>query len=253
MSLNVLLLSTLSGLFFLFGFLITKLFNKNDKLNILSTSMALVVMLGMLFLDLLPEVIELSEKFSKNSNKRIFFIILFIILGVLILKIFDLFLPHHEHNHDNEKKKDHTNHEQHVGLIISLSLIMHNLLEGMSMYMVGISNIKAGLLMSIGVGLHNLPLGIEISSDIKNCILKKKLFILFGLVTSTFLGSLIMSLLNNNISNIFMFPLLSVASGMIIYIALFELLMDVLRYKKEKYTYYGLLIGTIIVLFMMFI
>lgn len=253
MNINVLLLSFISGLFFLLGFLITKIFKKSENLNTLSTSMALVVMLGMLFLDLIPEVIELSSELKFSLEKKICFIILFIVVGVLFLKIFDLFLPHHEHHHDHEKKKEHTNHQEHVGLILSLPLIIHNVLEGMSMYLVGINSFKAGALMSIGVGLHNMPLGIEISSNIKHANNKKKVLILLGLVISTFVGSFLIFILNNNISNLFMFPLLAIASGMIIYIALFELLIDVIKYRKDKHTYYGLLIGTIIVIFMMFI
>ena len=251
MGLKVLLLSIISGLFFLLGFLFTKVFKKKDNLNVFATSMALVVMLGMLLFDLIPEVVEILEELSGNNIVRLLLVIVFVLFGILVLKIFDKLLPHHEHNHNHERKNEHENHEHHVGLIMTFPLIIHNILEGMSMYLVGINNFKAGILMSLAVGFHNFPLGIEISSSIKEN--NKKRIILISLILSGLLGSAIMLLLNNSISNLFMLPMLGVAIGMIIYIVLFELLGDVIMYKKEKYTYIGFLIGTIIVLIMVFI
>ena len=252
MNLSVLLLSIISGLFFLGGFLFTKLFKENEKLNIFATSMALVVMLGMLLFDLFPEVFEVSKELSYDGAFKTLLILGFIVLGILVLKVFDVLLPHHEHNHEHEIKKEHENHEHHVGIIITFPLIIHNVLEGMGMYLVGINNFKAGILMSLAVGLHNFPLGIEISSSMKAFNSKKKNIILISLVLSGLLGSFIMLFLNNSVSNMFMLPMLSLACGMIIYIVLFELLKDVILYKKEKHTYFGFLVGIIIVLVMIF-
>ena len=44
--------------------------------------------------------------------------------------------------------------------------------------------------------------------------------------------------------------LISLASGMILYITLFELLKEIFNYKKEKKVYQGMLIGILLIIIM---
>ena len=164
-----LLLTLFLGIFILIGSLIV-FFTKNNKEFIkFAIGMAFGVMSMLAIFDLAPEIIEvLSEKYS--ILKTIIITIATLASGVLLLKIFDIFIPDHEHEKTNEEENLH-----HIGIVSSIALILHNIIEGMALYSVYMSNVKTAILLSIGIGLHNIPLGIVIASAFyktnksKNC------------------------------------------------------------------------------------
>ena len=256
-NLNAVLLTLFAGVFFLFGFVLVKFVKKKRELSILATGMALVVMLGMTFFDLMPEILEMSEMVSFGKWQKLSYILAFMILGILLLKVFDYFLPHHHHEHHEHEKnhEEHDHHLFHIGFIMTTSLILHNILEGMSIYIIGAESLSAGFLTALAVGCHNLPLGIEVASSMEveknNGLLKKVIAIL--LVLSSSFGAIILYLLGGNIPTIVLLALISLACGMILYIALFELLVEVMSYLKRRETYYGMAIGVIVLLLMTFI
>ena len=71
MNFTALLLTLLSGLFFALGFLIVKFVKNKKELTIFANSMAFVILIGMLFKDLLPEIIELSENVNATKSVKI--------------------------------------------------------------------------------------------------------------------------------------------------------------------------------------
>ncbi len=256
-NLNAMLLTLFAGIFFLFGFGLVKFVKKKRELSILATGMALVVMLGMTFFDLMPEIIEMSETLKFSKWGKLVYILAFMILGILVLKVFDSFLPHHHHEHHEHEKnhEEHDHHLFHIGFIMTTSLILHNILEGMSIYIIGAESLSAGFLTALAVGCHNLPLGIEVASSLEgeknNGFLKKIIALL--LLFSSSLGAVLLYFLGGNISDSILLALVSLACGMILYIALFELLVEVMSYLKRRETYYGMAIGGIVLLLMTFI
>ncbi len=234
---NYPLLITLStGFFFLLGILIYKYSNKQKELTIFGSSCAFMVIIGLILFDLLPEIIEFNSFIS----------VIFILLGLFILKILDLFIPHHEHHHkDNDYlTKEHEEYLEHIGLVTLIALIFHNFIEGIALYSVASTSLKNGLIFALGIGFHNLPLGIEIGSIIKN---KKNIRLIIILVLSSFMGG-ITALLFGNIPDVVTNIILSVTLGMIIHILFFELFKEVIDNRKKKETLYGIIIGVIILI-----
>lgn len=255
MNLLPLFLTLISGFFFVIGFILVKFFKNKKELSIIANGMAFVVMLGMILLDLIPEIIEIAESLHYNKMTKIIYCFILIFLGIMILKVFDMLLPAHHHDHKEGEKnhKEHNHHMFHIGLIMALSLILHNILEGMSIFLISAEKISTGILLSLGVGLHNLPLGIEIASNLKN---EKKnstdVITMFILMFSSFFGGLILYLYPNAISDFLQFIFIGISCGMILYITLFELLKEIFNYKKDKFTYYGMLIGIFFLILMTF-
>lgn len=186
-------------------------------------------MLSLVLFDLFPENLELLEEYSTISKTII--IGLFIIVGLLILKILDIFIPdHHHEHHDNEKnKKEHISHIHHIEKLTVVSLILHNIIEGFAIFGMANNSLKIGLLTSISVALHNIPLGTHIFSslDIKN----NKLLIL-NLTLSSLFGGLIF-LIIGEISNLILAIITSITLGMILYISIWELLPELLVNRKK--------------------
>ena len=125
----------------------------------------------------------------------------------------------------------------------------------MAIYLTSANDISLGVMMSIGVGLHNIPLGIIITTtlnDDKNT--GKYLFCIGSLFISSFLGGLLLFLLNiNTVSDIVIGSLLALTIGMILYIIIFELYPKVKKTSDKKITVIGLISGVIIAILAMLI
>ena len=229
-------LTIIAGLFFLIGIIILRNCKNQNKLSLFTIAMAFIVMLGLLFLHLLPELIE-----TKNA-----WLIIPTIIGFFLLIILDIFIPHHHHDHSDEDcdKNDHKEHLNHIGIITIIALGIHNIIEGISLYNLAINDIKSGFLMMISISLHNIPLGFQIGNTID--YKKNKLLVTFLCFTSL-LGALIMILfggLNKLLINI----LLALTFGMLTYILIFELFNEIKNNMKKKETIYGIIIGLIILI-----
>ncbi len=237
---KALLLTVITGVFFLMGILFNKICKGNKNINILSIALSFVILLYLIIFDILPEI---SESFN-------FYALLFILLGLVLLKILDFFVPQHDHHHKekNDNKKEHDNHLNHIGTITVIALLLHNILENMALYNVAIKDFKSGMFMCLGIGLHNLPLGFQIGSNLK----EENNFNIFILTISGLVGGLI-NLFIGNISEVITAYLLSFTLGMLIYLTVFELFKEVIENIKNRYTYYGIILGVIIIILLRFI
>lgn len=246
--LESLLLTILVGIFFLIGMFIPKLFHNQNKLITLATGITFIIMLFLILFDLSPEIIEILDPI--HEPKYIILIIIFVAFGFMALKLLDFFVPEHSHNHqENEKNiEEHNNHFFHIGIITAISLIIHNILEGISIYITGINDFKAGILMAITVGIHNLPLGIEVSANMNANAKKKtaKWLICLLLILSSSFGASILYLFKVNFNVLLEGILLSITLGMILYIALFELWHEVKENKKKREMQIGIVLGFIL-------
>ena len=239
-----LILTLITGLFFLVGGLISSKVKNKDKLNAFSISLALIIMLNLLVVDLVPEIFELLEGYDLSF--KIMIVLIFSILGILVLKILDFFIPdHHHEHHDNEiDKKEHISHIKHIGTLTLISLVLHNLLEGFAIAGMTLNDLKIGLMVCISVALHNIPLGTHIFSSID---MKKNKLLVACLTLSSFIGGLIFVFIGD-LSNLVLATITIITLGMIIYIALFELLPELITNRKKKETILGLVTGLIIII-----
>ena len=230
-----LLLTLLVGFFFLIGIFILNKSKNKERLAKYTIALAFVVMLGLVFDHLLPELIE---------TKNIYLLIPFL-TGFIALLILDQFIPNHIHKHDLDcTKVEHQLHLNHIGIITIVALAIHNFVEGIALYGVALNNIKNGLLMMLSISLHNIPLGFQIGNGIDNS--KKSKILVLLLVISSFIGAstiMLLGSINPLIENI----LLSFTAGMLIYILFFELLKETWNYAYEKETLYGIITGIIVI------
>jgi ZIP family zinc transporter len=191
-----------------------------------------VVIIGLIVFDLAPELIE-------QDNAWLF---VFVILGFVLLFLIDKLIPHHHHKHHahDEATKEHKDRLEHVSTITILALSMHNLIEGMALYSISLESIRSGILMLIGVGLHNLPFGFQIAGT------KNKLLV-FLLVISAFLGGLVVFFFGN-IDEFLQGVVLAISMGMLFHILLFELFKEIRENIRQKMAIYGIIIGVILLI-----
>lgn len=225
------LVTILSGISFLIGYIITIILKNNKKLITFSLGFSFIVIFGLIIFDLLPECLELVD------NK--FTILIFALIGIVILKLLDFFIP--DHDHDSNKK----DHMEHIGLISFVALFIHNIIESTAIYTTSLTTLSMGIIMAIGVSFHNIPLGIQISSMIKNN--KIKLSLILGLSLSSVIGIILLNIFKITLNNSILCILISITLGMLIYIALFELLCEVKENIKKRELQLGLISGIILV------
>ncbi len=249
MELFALLLTFILGLFILLGTIIVLITKNNEKFVSFSLALAFGVMISLSIFELFPESYEHLEAMG---NWRIIILLGCIVFGIVLLKILDHFIPHHAldegHHHS---KREHIEHLYHIGIVSSVALVLHNIIEGMAIYGTASTSSHLGLLVGLGVGLHNIPMGMIIASTFyKSSENKRKTLIISFLISiSTFLGGMIMFFLNGVMKEeIILGILLSITLGMIIYIVLFELLEQILHSKNKKETILGVVSGFVILL-----
>ena len=227
----------IAGIFFLIGALIVYFGKKQKGIVEFSIGMAFSVMTLLLLSDIFPEISEII----KSTGKA--YIILFVLLGLFILKGIDLLIPHHDHN---KEIKHHDRHLKHINSITSLAIIIHNVIEGMAIASVASVDFSAGLIMALAVGLHNIPFGIEITATFDK-LDKKSVFKILFLSISTLLGAIVYVLIGN-LNEVFEGILLCITSGMILYIIIFELFPEFKESKLKKSSYFGIVVGVILML-----
>jgi len=227
------------GLFILFGAFMIHAFKNKDKFLLISLGMAFGVMMTLIIVELLPEVYEIF--LSKwNSISSIIIIILLSVGGLVLLKILDKFIPDHNDTDESE-------HLMHIGIVSSIAIIIHNIIEGMAVYNTITTSLELGILLSIGVGLHNIPLGMIITSTFyKSIESRKKSNILIILISlSTFVGGLLIALFNFT-NELVIGILLSLTIGMLIYINIIEILPKLLKSNDKKTVLISTVLGIII-------
>ena len=231
-----LLLTLLSGLFFLIGVIVYRFVKHKKELTIGAMACALIVILGLICFDLVPELLEIKK----------WYLILCVVIGLLFLLLIDKLIPHHHHEHkeNDEATKEHQGHLEHIGFITILALILHNMVESMALYSVASNNLTSGTLMCLGIGLHNLPFGFQIASNTKS---RSKTVATILLVLSGLIGGLIVYAFGN-ISEFVTGIIIALTLGMLLYILIFELLKEVWSNIKKKSTICGIIIGITILM-----
>lgn len=243
-----LLVTLLLGIFILIGSLIAFIIKKKQKVIDFSLGLAFSVIIMLIILDIIPEIIE------NMKTKYIWLFLICVVIGYVILKVLDNFIP--DHSEEKMSKEDLNNNLAHIGIVSSIALVIHNVIEGMAIYAAVIGNINTGLMLGVGVGFHNLPLGMVIATTFYQTNQSKKKTILSttAVSLSTLVGGIIMFLLNNQtIEGVILGVLLSITLGMLIFIAFNELYPRIKKSKNKEARNLGLLLGILLLLLSMVI
>ncbi len=234
------IISTIAGLSTLIGFLFIFLKVKNiDRFLCISLSFSSVVMILISIFDLIPE-----SFFYLVLKYNIFGLIISIIsfiLGIFLIKCSNKILKKLENNGSSLYK---------LGIISAIVLILHNVPEGIITFLTSGVEKSLGLKIAIAIMLHNIPEGICIAVPIyySTYSLKKafKTTLISGL--SEPIGALLAyfflyKYFNTEILSI----ILIFVAGIMISLAINEIIKEAIKhsYGKNKYIYYGLLIGII--------
>ncbi|MDO5393701.1 MAG: ZIP family metal transporter [Mycoplasmatota bacterium] len=245
-----LLTTLLLGLFIIIGALIAFLIKRKERVVDFSLGLAFSVIIMLIITDMLPEIIE------HLGTKHIYLFIIFTVLGFGLLKLLDHFIPDHDDDGKMDTAQEKKENLVHIGIITSCALVLHNIIEGMAVYSAVISNTSLGIAITLGIGFHNIPLGMVIAGTFHQSkeTLSKTILSIIAVSLSSFVGGLILFFLNlTAVSSIVLGILLSLTLGMLLFIAISELYPRLHALKNKKTAYIGITIGFLIQLIAIFL
>ncbi len=208
---------------------------KNKKIIIGSLGFAAGVMITISIIDLIPESFKLINLYFKNITFLI--VLLFINIGIIISMLIN-------------KRLENDNGLYRVGIVSMIALILHNIPEGIITFLTSNSNLKLGISVTIAIAAHNIPEGITIALPIYYATNRKGKAIIYTFISgiSEFVGAILAFLfLKNYINNFNLGMLFSITAGIMLYIAVYELLPLSLKYKNKFITILWLVIGSIFI------
>lgn len=132
-----------------------------------------------------------------------------------------------------------------------IALMLHNFPEGIATFMSAYNDLGNGISLAVAIMLHNIPEGISIAVPIYYATGSKRRGLLYSFISGIAepLGALLAYvLLKNYINNITISIVLLIVSGLMITLAINEMLPEALSYNKKRENLIGLIIGLIIVL-----
>ena len=231
---KALIITCIASLSSLIGFILTyfKISKNNEnKLIILALASSLIIMLYISIFDLIPYGFI-------NINKNIFLTIILTISGVGVVKI----IP-------RQKEKDLFQ----IGIICMITLMIHNIPEGIITFMSNITKESIGLKMAVSILIHNIPEGIAIALPIyysTKSHFKSFIYTFIAAISEPLGGLLFYLLFKGFISYQIIYYLSIIVGGMMIELSINKLLNKCLNYGKRKELNIGLLIGILIITLM---
>ena len=230
------LLTSMAGLSTIIGYFMIFIKGDKEKIITFSLSFSASVMITLSIIDLIPS----SLKYLNN------FMIIYKLLIFIFFFIFGIYLSYFI-----SKRIENNNSLKKIGIISLLTIILHNIPEGIITFIISKVNLKLGIDLCIAIGMHNVPEGISIAIPIyygTNNKLKTFIIVLIAGL-SEILGAIICYLFFKKIiSNFFIGIIFSIISGMMINISISELLPESYKYNKKTIMLLGIIIGSIVIL-----
>ncbi len=263
------------------GGLVGALFSRDsEKIVSLLLSFAGGVMLSVVCFDLLLDAIEQNP----DSTLHVFVVIGMVIVGYGVIYILNYLIdrstnPEIAHidkdhpktadqlselihsDHYEEHKKQHTRSSLFIGgLVMACAIALHNLPEGMvigSSYAqdnaVGFT-LTGGFVLAVVIGLHNIPEGMSVSVPLISGGMNRAKAVLITAATGapTILGAMLGYTLGT-VSPLSLALSLSFASGAMLYVVFGELLPEAILMWRSKLPAFGMLIGLLVGMIIIFI
>lgn len=233
--LNVLLLSLVAGLATGLGGLVALVKKPGRKFFGACLGFAAGVMLGLSFLQLLPEAQALGGVGTAIGG---------FVIGAIVMLFLDAILPH---IHFSVKEKSVVDIKLYkTSLLIALGIALHNIPEGM---VVGAGYAHApafGLMVAAAIALHNIPEGMIIAVPMRaSGSSRKKAFntaLLSGLAEP--FGAVAAFLFLQSFAPAIPFAL-AFAAGVMVFITLDELIPCAKTHGHEHFTAVGIIAGVV--------
>ena len=262
------------------GGLIGTLFRRDSERSIsLLLSFAAGVMLSVVCLDLLTEAIAQNE----SSKAHVILVACTVLAGFGVIFLLNYLIDRSTNKEVSHIDKDHPKtadqlseliHSDHydyhkkqkshlliAGIVMACAIALHNMPEGMvigasyaSDSAAGASALSGSLILAIVIGLHNIPEGMSVAVPLISGGMNKVKAVILTSVTGapTIIGAAI-GYSFGSLGPVSLALSLSFASGAMLYVVFGELLPEAILMWRSKVPAFGMLVGVLAGLIMIFI
>lgn len=243
-------------------------FTKRTNTSFLSIALGFSagVMIYLSFIEIFPKAMESLAETTSESNAFLYATIAFFV-GIALTAIIDKLVPELANPHEIRDVAELESREEEdivlkskslmrMGVFTAIAITLHNFPEGIATFLAALENPALGISIAIAVAIHNIPEGIAVSMPIYYATgSRKKAFIysfLSGLAEP--LGAVVGFFILSSFMNDMTFGLVFAAvGGIMVYIALDELLPTAEKYGTHHKVIYGLLAGMAVMAFSLII
>jgi ZIP family zinc transporter len=224
----------------------------NTKFLAISLGFSAGVMLYVSFVEIFQQareslIFELGQDNGTGLTVAAFF------SGIALAALIDRLVPDFENPHELRGVEQMQPGQQPVdeqllrmGLFSALAIAIHNFPEGLATFIAALSDLKLGISTAVAIAIHNIPEGIAVAVPIYYATgSRKKAFTLSfasGLAepVGAFIGFLVLMFF---VSNLVFGVMFAAVGGIMVYIALDELLPCAERYGEHHLAITGLVSG----------
>lgn len=227
-------------------------FGNTQKLSWLSFTMSFAagVMLYVSFVEIIPESFFDFKDDETNTQSPLLYVSLFFIVGALFALFTDKLIPEQKINNQLGENVKSNSKVYRSGLLIALTLALHNFPEGIVTFLGSVNDLSFGLVIGLAIALHNIPEGMAISVPIYHATGSKKKAFLYATLSGLTepLGAIFCYfVINNYLDDFLRAAIMSLVSGIMVFISIFVLMPMSYEYR-HKYEYIiGLLTGAVVI------
>lgn len=169
--------------------------------------------------------------------------------GMAVIMLIDNFIPSPESDLTAQKTGQHSSGLERMGVMTALAIAIHNFPEGLATFASTLDDVSLGLAIAVAIAIHNIPEGIVTSVPIYHATGKRKKAFLVSLLSGLTepLGALIGYLiLRPFLSDTVYGIIFASISGIMIYIAIEELIPMAREYDKGNSMILGCIFGMMV-------
>lgn len=215
------------------------------KISHFLASFAAGTLLGVAFLDLIPESLEEMEHLMEEGIVDQVNIPFWILSGVLILFVVERFIHHHHSDHSGSEEKKTV-----IPLII-IGDTLHNFADGVAIAATFLISIPLGVVTTLAVAAHEIPqeiadFGLMLSRGVKRA---KVFWINIFSSLSAFLGAILTYIYHEAIVG-WIPAILALTAGFFIYIAAANLIPEIHSRENKKIAFWEtvvLFVGVLVI------
>lgn len=233
---TILLVSVIAGLATGIGGLIAAIKTPGKKIFGLLMGFASGVMVTLSFVDLLGETME---------QKGFLIATLGFFIGAVFMFILDIILPHIHFAHRKEKGLINIGMYK-IGLLIAIGIFIHNVPEGIAIGAGYVHLSSFGIMIAVAIGLHNIPEGIATVLPIfcSGITRKKAVKIAFLTGLAEPIGAVIAAIFLVKFASLIPMAL-AFAGGVMVYITLDELIPCAFNHGNNHFASAGIILGAV--------
>ena len=251
---TALLMALAAGLSMLLGTAVIFLTKReNEKMLSMALGFAAGIMICVAFMDMIPHAGEHFENAGTSLPSGLFTVI-FVIIGVAVSMAAEHFTPGHHHSHGKDchcGSEDRNRELLNVGLFSAIAMGLHNLPEGMAIYVSAMESGAVGMSITAAVIFHNIPAGAVISMPVYYATGSKLKAALYTLIAAMCqpLGALCAYfVMSGSTSDMILGGIFAIVAGIMIYITFEELVPSSREHGYEKQALLSTIFGILLML-----